>query len=101
MPNKSVLEQIIEHPKLLSWYSPRRLRDELMAAGYEVKPLSKGHYKGINFEDGGGYKVNFGGNGIIAYHPEEKSHHKTAYYKISNGLRGTKRYDLGGKEIFE
>lgn len=57
-----------------------------------------GSLKGIKFEDGGGYKVNFGGDGILQYHPEKNSHHNGAYYKISTGKEGRKRYDLEGEE---
>ena len=68
-------------------------------AGYDVKPMSSGNLKGIKFENGGGYKVNFGGDGIIMYHPEKRSHHGGAYYKISTGKGGIHRYDTKGNEI--
>lgn len=67
-------------------------------SSYEVKPLSRGKYKGVSFEDGGGFKVNFGGDGILQYHPEKGSHHGGAYYKISTGKGGTKHYELDGSE---
>jgi hypothetical protein len=65
--------------------------------GYSVLPLSGGNYKGIPFEDGGGYKALFGGDGIIQYHPE-RSHHSGEYWKITNGKRGAHRYGRDGKE---
>ena len=43
-------------------------------------------------------KINFGGDGILQYHPTKKSHHGGAYYKISTGKGGTKRYELDGTE---
>ena len=95
----NLLEEILAHPGLLRFYPPDRLRDELIFQGYEIKPLSRGHYKGIDFEEGGGYKINYAGNGILAYHPTDRSHHHGAYYKISDGEKGTRRYDLKGKEI--
>ncbi len=64
-----------------------------------VKALARGSLKGVTFESGGGFKVNFGGDGVFQYHPEKKSHHGGAYYKISTGKGGTKRYDLEGNEI--
>lgn len=93
--------QLDTHPEMLGNYTPESLKETLTRAGYEVKALSKGNYKGISFEDGGGYKVNFGGNGLLSYHPEERSHHDGPYYKISNSVQGLRRYDLSGKEIIE
>ena len=86
------------HPKIIQSFTAVRLKETLENAGYDVKPLNKGSLKGKLFEDGGGFKVNFGGDGILQYHPEKKSHHSGAYYKISTGKGGTKRYDLKGNE---
>ena len=91
-------DKIASHPKMFSAYTPKMLKLSLENAGYEVKPLNKGKYKGVTFEDGGGYKVNFGGDGILQYHPEKGSHHGGAYYKISTGKGGTKHYELNGDE---
>ena len=66
--------------------------------GLEVKPLGKGNFKGVPFEDGGGYRINFGGDGLFGYHSKERSHHRGAYWKISNG-KGKHRYDLDGNKI--
>ena len=90
--------RIAGHPKMLKAYSPEGLKKTLENSGYDVKPLMGGSLKGIKFEDGGGYKVNFGGDGILQYHPEKNSHHNGAYYKISTGKEGRKRYDLEGEE---
>lgn len=96
--NLGFADKIASHPKILQAYTPERLKETLENAGYDVKPLNKGSLKGKLFEDGGGFKVNFGGDGILQYHPEKKSHHSGAYYKISTGKGGTKRYDLKGNE---
>jgi hypothetical protein len=66
---------------------------------YKVKPLSKGRFKGVPYEKGGGFKVNYNGDGLFQYHPKGGHHGGKAYYKISNGKKGTHRYDLNGKEI--
>ena len=68
------------------------------AEGYEVKPLKNGSLKNVPFEEGGGYKVNFSDGGLFQYHPAKKSHHGGAYYKISTGKGGIKRYELDGTE---
>ncbi len=91
-------DKIAKHPKMLSAYTPKGLKASLEKAGYTVKSLNRGKYKGVTFEDGGGYKVNFGGDGILQYHPEKGSHHGGAYYKISTGKGGTKHYELDGTE---
>ena len=91
-------DKLTSHPKMLGAYTPKGLKQSLEKAGYEVKPLNQGKYKGISFEDGGGFKVNFGGDGIIQYHPEKGSHHGGAYYKISTGKGGTHHYELDGTE---
>lgn len=87
-----------EAPKRLASFTPESLKRELEKEGFEVKPLKKGSLKDILFEDGGGYKVNFGSDGILQYHPEKNSHHEGAYYKISTGKGGTRRYELDGTE---
>lgn len=93
------VQQIANHPKVLETYSPKGLKDALERKGYEVKPMSSGNFAGISFEEGGGFKVNFGGDGILMYHPKERSHHGGAYYKISTGKGGRHRYDTKGNEI--
>ena len=75
------------------------LKKTLENKGYDVKPLAGGSLKGVRFEDGGGFKVNFGGDGILQYHPEKGSHHEGEYYKISTGKRGRKWYNIKGEEI--
>ena len=92
-------ERIVRHPKMFQAYTPEGLKSALENMGYEVKPLSRGKYKGIGFEDGGGFKINFGGDGILQYHPAKGSHHDGAYYKISKGKNGIKWYDADGDEI--
>ena len=61
--------------------------------------LCRGSFKGIPFEEGGGFKVNWGGDRILQYHPENLSHHGGAYFKISSGETGTIRIDLDGNLI--
>lgn len=91
--------KISEHPKMLGAYTPNGLYNSLKNAGYEIKSLKGKNYKDIPFKEGGGFRVHFGGDGILMYHPGERSHHGGEYYKISTGKRGTKRYDREGNEI--
>jgi hypothetical protein len=91
--------QVSKHPKMLQAYTPESLKKALEAAGYDVKPLgTKSRLKGIPFEEGGGYRVSYGGDRYLQYHPEKYSHHGGAYYKFSSGKTGNKRYHLNGDE---
>ena len=91
-------DRIADHPQMLQAYTPKGLKSALERAGYEVNALGRGRLKGVAFEDGGGYRVNFGGDRILQYHPAEGSHHEGEYYKISSGKGGTRRYDRKGNE---
>ncbi len=97
--NLELIERIASHPRMLQAYTPRGLKEVLEREGYDVKPLNRGSLKGKLFEEGGGYKVNFGGDGILQYHPEEQSHHGGEYYKINRGNIGKKWYNMEGDEI--
>lgn len=96
--NYEIYNAIINNSKIFAGLSPEAIKSELERAGLKIKPLSKGSLKGMSFDNGGGFKVNFGEDGVLLYHPASRSHHGGAYYKISSG-RGVKRYDLKGKEI--
>lgn len=92
------VNQLVKHPKMLQAYTPVGLKQAFINAGYDVRPLGRGRLKGVPFEEGGGYRVLYGGDGYFQYHPKEVSHHKEAYYKTSNGRDGIKRYNLNGDE---
>ena len=79
-------------------YSPAEMKAALARSGFDVKPLSRGNFKGVPFEQGGGYKTNYGGNGIFQYHPESRSHHGGAYWKVRD-TKGGNRYDMEGNAI--
>ncbi|MGN0694618.1 MAG: hypothetical protein ACI4LK_06900, partial [Lentihominibacter sp.] len=96
--NYEIYSALIENAKMFERLSPETIMSELERAGLKVKPLSRGTLKGISFEDGGGFKANFGKDGVLLYHPEQYSHHGEAYVKISSG-KGVRRYNLNGEEI--
>ena len=85
--------------KYIDLSTAEKLYDYLIERGYKVQPLSRGSFKGIPFEKGGGFKVNWGGDRILQYHPCNASHHGGAYFKISSGTTGTIRIDLKGNII--
>ena len=95
----SFLTHLAENPTALGHYTPQSLKETLERMGYTVKPLSSGRLKGVPFEDGGGYKVNFTDSGLLMYHPERLSHHDGEYYKISTGKRGLHHYEINGQEF--
>ena len=94
-----LVHDLAQNPRRLGSFTPETLMEALRDDGMEVKPLSGGALKGVSFEQGGGYKVNFDDGGLFQYHPAYRSHHDGAYYKISTGKGGTKRYDTAGYEI--
>lgn len=97
----TLADAIIDNHEALRYYSPKQLKERMERAGYKIEPLgSKSkHIPGIPFDQGGGYRVFFGGDGYLQYHPEG-GRHKIAYWKISNGERRVHKYDLEGKEVF-
>lgn len=94
-----IADTIINNHRALADYTPSSMKQMLENLGYDVKPLGgKSSLKGIPFENGGGYRVSFLGDGYFQYHPDKNSHHDKAYWKISNGERGDHRYDMEGNE---
>ncbi len=91
--------QIFTHPTLLQAYSPEGLKKALENAGYIVMPLGQGSLKGKTFEEGGGFRTVFGGDKYIQYHPALNSHHGGEYYKMSDSIKGKRRYNMKGSEI--
>lgn len=96
---KGFILKLEDSPKMLGETSPSELKAHLEELGFETKPLSRGSLKDIPFKDGGGYKINYSGDGYIQFHPETNSHHEGAYYKLSSAKNGTKRYNMEGDEI--
>lgn len=93
-----IVSAVIDNHESLAAYTPKSMKSMLEELGYEVKPLgSKSSLKGIPFEEGGGYRVTFGGDGYFQYHPAKGSHHGDEYWKIANGKLGVHRYEMDGK----
>ena len=93
------LDEFLNNPQKLADLTENELYDYLRNKGYEVQPLSRGSFKGVPFEKGGGFKVNWGGDRILQYHPTKSSHHGGAYFKISSGETGVIRVDMNGNII--
>ena len=99
--SQTLVDAIIENHEALKYYTPEGMKYRLERAGYNVTPLKRGSLRGKPFEEGGGYVINFGGDGIFQYHPSARSHHGGTYWKVKNGLTGKRgrHYDLAGNEI--
>jgi len=96
------ISSFINSPKTLGDTTHKEKYDDFVSKGVNVKPLNKGNLKGVNYEDGGGYKVTGTQDGqYMQYHPENKSHHNVEYYKLCSGKTGKKRYDMDGNPIVE
>lgn len=93
--SSGLTDAIINNHEGLALFTPEGMKTTLEQTGYEVKPLGHGGLKGVSFEDGGGYRINYGGDGIFQYHPEKGSHHGGAYWKVKNGEKEA-RYDMDG-----
>ena len=92
-----IVRGIADNHAILGEFTPKELKQTLEGLGHDVKPLGRGNFKSVPFEKGGGFRFHFGGDGTFRYHPEERSHHKGAYYRIKNG-RENYIYDIDGNE---
>jgi hypothetical protein len=92
------LEELIKNPKLLGNAEPEEWYDFLENNGYSPCPLGDGRLENIPFNQGGGFIIRWGGDRVLMYHPAKKSHHKGAYWKLSAGITGIRRFDLSGNQ---
>ena len=99
---EDVADLIIKNHKALAEFTPESMKAMLEELGFTPRPLGKRSksLRGIPFEQGGGYRIDFLGNGYFQYHPATGSHHNgRAYWRISCGERGDIRYDMDGELI--
>ena len=104
MFNAMILEinniQLIDFEIDFAILVPEEMKQRFERAGYLVETLSKSQ-SGLNdlaLEEGGGFIVYFGNDGLFQYHPKGGIHGE-AYWKIRNGTRGKHWYDTTGKEF--
>jgi RHS repeat-associated protein len=98
--NIKSVDDLFTNPKALSAATPDEWYKYLKYNGYNPQPLgSKSSLQGIPFEEGGGFRINWGGDRYLQYHPSELSHHNDAYWKLSSGMTGSMRFDLNGNII--
>lgn len=95
------LADVVNNVRNLGNYTPASLKSALHDEGRTPVPLAQGYHKGVPFESGGGFKVNFANGGLLMYHPEKGSHHHGEYYKISDNKNGVRRYVQDGREIIK
>jgi 8-oxo-dGTP pyrophosphatase MutT (NUDIX family) len=92
------IHRYAENPKELGETTHKEKYDDFKEKGADVRPLTQSKtLKNVPYEDGGGYKVNDGKDGIFSYHPAKGSRHSGEYYKVSTGKTGTKRYTMEGE----
>lgn len=90
----------VKDPLSLGATTPQQKYDELIKHGVDVVPLGDGDLDGRPFTEGGGFRVtNLPDGRLFMYHPKKSSHHETAYYKLSSGQSGKRRYDMDGHPI--
>ncbi|MBQ6240881.1 MAG: hypothetical protein IJK56_11075 [Firmicutes bacterium] len=97
--NGLLAESIIDNHEALKNISPAEMKTMLEIAGYDIQPLGNksDHFRNIQYEDGGGYRVSFR-SGHLRYHPEGGLH-RIAYWTVSSGKRGKHQYGMDGKEV--
>ena len=66
--------------------------------GYDPQPLGQGSTAGVTFEAGGGFKVTWGGDRLLQYHPGGGIH-GASYWKISSGITGIIKIIIDGEYI--
>lgn len=94
------LDELLADPSLLKKATPAEWYYFLKTGGYNPQPLgSKSSLKGILFDQGGGFRIQWGGDRYLQYHPSTSSHHGGAYWKISSGPTGVLRFDINGNPI--
>lgn len=97
----TLVNAIIDNHEALQHYTPAGMKKRFERARYTVQPLGSRskHVPNIPFEQGGGFRVHFGGDGYLQYHPAG-GRHKIEYWKINNGERKVHKYDMEGREVF-
>lgn len=89
------MDDLLNNPQRLREHTPEEWHEIFRENGNAPRPLGKGSLKGVEFGDGGGYRVNWNNNKVLIYHPEKRSHHGGEYFKLSSGTT-TIRYDRNG-----
>lgn len=91
------LNELFDNPELLGSASPEEWYEYLKNKGYNPQPLGDGNFENMPFESGGGFRIFWGGDKMLQYHPQKRTHHgNDAYWKLSSGKKGIIRYDLSG-----
>lgn len=99
---EEIVDMVNNNHEGFRYISPEQMYHYLKASGYSVKPLNKGDFKKLSFEQGGGFRISFGGDGYFQYHPQytrSNPHHESPYWRIGNGERGMNRYGMDGRPI--
>ena len=96
----TLIDALFNNHEALKYYTPEEMVRRLIRAGYDVLPLSQSRsgFNGVSLEEGGGFKILFGGDGIFRYHPKY-GRHLIEYWTIGNSS-GVHKYDMDGIEVF-
>jgi len=93
------VNNVVNNPQLITNKPPQHWYNLFKNKGFNPQPLSRGSLQGIPFENGGGFKITWGGDKILQFHPTGAHHGGIGYWKISSGSTGTIRFDLNGNVI--
>jgi len=91
------LDDFFANPKAFGEATPEQYYRFFQENGYAPQALgSRSSLNGIPFDEGGGFRISWGGDKYLQYHPAISSHHGGAYWKLSSGATGTLRFDMNG-----
>jgi len=103
---KFSLNTFITTPRQLINASPAHWYAFFKKQGFNPRPLGKGYHVGIPFEQGGGFRVNWGSGNYLQFHPGSIHHANIPYWKVSwssggppGQASGTIRFDIFGNPV--
>lgn len=99
--SRTLVGTIVKYHEALICYNPADMKRRLERAGFHAETLKRSlsGFNSLGLDEGGGYIVHFGNDGVMQFHPEGGLH-KIAYWKINNGKEGRHWYDTEGREHF-
>ena len=101
------LDVFVSNPKLLTHFTPDEWYIFSKNQGFNLQPLGHGYRRGIPFESGGGFRINWGSGNYLQFHPGSIHHGiNVPYWKVSwssggppGQASGTIRFDMRGNAL--
>jgi len=94
-PRLDNLDNLLSNPGQLNNATPTQWFNFFKNAGHNPQPLGQGSLRGVPFNQGGGFRVYWGGDRTLQFHPGG-GQHGISYWKITSGTGGKIRIDMSG-----